>query len=69
MRNPTDDDQNITWTREAWSALNQFSDGGVYLNFLGFQEEGEQLMRHNLERIMSDSLPSKNAMTQRTFSS
>lgn len=53
--NPDDDALNIEWTREAWSALNQFSDGGVYLNFPGFQEEGEQLMRRqfgkNYERL------------------
>ncbi len=53
--NPHDDSINIAWTREAWSALNQFSDGGVYLNFPGFQEEGEQLMRRqfgkNYERL------------------
>ena len=50
-----DDDINIGWTRKAWDALNQFSDGGVYLNFPGFQEEGEQLMRRqfgkNYERL------------------
>lgn len=55
--NPEDDDQNIDWAREAWFALNQFSDGGVYLNFPGFQEEGEQLMRRqfggNYERLAS----------------
>lgn len=55
--NPDEDETNIAWTRQAWSALNQFSDGGVYLNFPGFQEEGEQLMRRqfgkNYERLVA----------------
>lgn len=52
---PDEDEANIVWTRSAWTALNQFSDGGVYLNFPGFQEEGEALMRRqfgkNYERL------------------
>ena len=52
---PDADEANIAWTRVAWDALNQFSDGGVYLNFPGFQEEGEELMRRqfgkNYERL------------------
>jgi FAD/FMN-containing dehydrogenase len=52
---PADDDRNITWTRATWTALNTYSDGSVYLNFPGFQEEGESLTRRqfgaNLERL------------------
>jgi FAD/FMN-containing dehydrogenase len=41
---PTESERNIAWTREAWAKMRQFSDGGIYLNFAGFLEEGEQLL-------------------------
>lgn len=40
-----DDEGNITWVRESLAALAPFSDGSRYLNFPGFQEEGEAMMR------------------------
>jgi FAD/FMN-containing dehydrogenase len=53
--NAVDDERNIQWTRTAWDDLNAYSDGTVYLNFPGFQEEGEALMRRqfgkNYERL------------------
>ncbi len=37
--------KNITWTRDFWEAMQQFSDGGVFFNFPGFFEEGDKLMK------------------------
>lgn len=52
---PADDEGNIAWTRQVWDDLRHYSDGGVYLNFPGLQEEGEALMRaqfgKNYERL------------------
>jgi FAD/FMN-containing dehydrogenase len=42
---PNDDASNIAWARETIADLQPFSDGGRYLNFAGFQEEGEAMMR------------------------
>ncbi|NBM16309.1 FAD-binding protein [Streptomyces sp. GC420] len=46
---------NIAWVRETFADLTSFSDGGVYLNFPGFLEEGEQLVRRgygkNFDRL------------------
>ncbi|HKT96174.1 MAG TPA: FAD-binding oxidoreductase [Paraburkholderia sp.] len=39
----TQDEANIQWAREAWSALRPFSTGGVYANNLG--DEGEDRVR------------------------
>lgn len=41
----SDDDANIAWVRRAVSAMKQHSDGSHYLNFPGFQEEGDAMMR------------------------
>jgi FAD/FMN-containing dehydrogenase len=35
----------IEWARAFWKDMQAFSDGGVYLNFPGFGEEGEALTR------------------------
>ena len=43
--NPADDVANIAWLREFIAAMQQFSDGSRYLNFPGFQEEGDEMMR------------------------
>lgn len=43
--NPDETEENIAWTREVWEELHRFSDGGLYLNFPGFGEEGEELVR------------------------
>lgn len=42
---PGDDDANIAWARSLVTALGPFSDGTRYLNFAGFQEEGDALVR------------------------
>lgn len=42
---PSDDASNIAWARDMVAALEDFSDGSRYLNFAGFQEEGEAMMR------------------------
>jgi FAD/FMN-containing dehydrogenase len=42
---PDESEQAIAWTRDAWAAMHQFSDGGLYLNFPGFGEEKEELLR------------------------
>jgi FAD/FMN-containing dehydrogenase len=40
-----DDEANIAWVRECVADMRRFSGGGAYLNFAGFFEEGDQLMR------------------------
>jgi FAD/FMN-containing dehydrogenase len=49
-------EQNVAWTREVFADLRSFSAGGIYLNFPGFLEEGEQLLREgygrNYERLV-----------------
>jgi len=40
-----DSEANIEWTRTLWEDMHRFSDGGLYLNFPGFGEEGEDLTR------------------------
>jgi FAD/FMN-containing dehydrogenase len=50
-----DSDANVAWVREMFADLRTFSAGGVYLNFPGFLEEGDELAREgygaNLERL------------------
>lgn len=43
--NPEDDEANVTWLREFIEDMQEFSDGSRYLNFAGFQEEGDEMMR------------------------
>ena len=40
---PSESDRNIAWVRDFWMAMQPFSNGGVYLNFPGFGEEGGKL--------------------------
>jgi FAD/FMN-containing dehydrogenase len=40
-----DDEANIAWTRAIIDEASELSPGGTYLNFPGFVEEGEQLLR------------------------
>lgn len=40
-----DDEVNIDWVRSFLESMKPFSDGGLYLNFAGFQEEGKGLMK------------------------
>jgi FAD/FMN-containing dehydrogenase len=43
--NPRETDQNIAWSRRAVATWQQFSKGGSYLNFPGFGEEKEAMLR------------------------
>jgi FAD/FMN-containing dehydrogenase len=49
-QNRTEDETNIQWTREVYKDMQRFSKGGVYLNFPGFGEEGEAMLRDSYER-------------------
>ena len=42
---PQETERNIAWTRQLWADLRRFSSGGLYLNFTGLDEEGEDLVR------------------------
>jgi FAD/FMN-containing dehydrogenase len=42
---PVDSERCFAWTRAAWADMHRFSDGGLYLNFAGFGEEKENLVR------------------------
>jgi FAD/FMN-containing dehydrogenase len=46
----------IAWTRQTWSAMQRFGQGGIYLNFAGLGEEKEQLLRaaygDNFDRLV-----------------
>ena len=50
------DSENVAWVREVFADMQSFSRGGVYLNFPGFLEEGEGLVREgygrNYERLV-----------------
>jgi FAD/FMN-containing dehydrogenase len=52
---PADDEANIRWARELWTAMRPFSTGGVYVNNLG--DEGEDRVRaaygDNYERLVA----------------
>ena len=54
---PEEDEANIAWARNSFSDLRRFSDGGIYLNFPGFLEEGDAMMRdaygENYERLVA----------------
>ena len=53
--NPKDDDANIAWTRKLYKDAERFSPGGLYYNFPGFMEEGDELLKKsygsNYERL------------------
>ncbi len=53
-----DDERATGWTREAWAEMQDYSNGGAYLNFPGQGEEGETLLRasygsDNYERLVA----------------
>jgi FAD/FMN-containing dehydrogenase len=52
-----EDEANIAWARGCYADMRRFSCGGVYLNFPGFLEEGQGLMRdaygENYERLVA----------------
>jgi FAD/FMN-containing dehydrogenase len=54
--NPADSERSIAWTRSAWADMRRFGSGGLYLNFAGFGEEKEDLVRAgygaNYERLV-----------------
>jgi FAD/FMN-containing dehydrogenase len=53
---PHEDEANVAWVRECVADMQRFSDGGMYLNFPGFLEEGQEMMRdaygENYERLV-----------------
>jgi FAD/FMN-containing dehydrogenase len=54
---PQEDEANIAWARDCYADMRRFSGGGLYLNFPGFLEEGQGLMRdaygENYERLVA----------------
>jgi len=54
---PQDDEANIAWVRNCVADMRQFSSGGMYLNFPGFLEEGDQMLHdaygENYERMVA----------------
>jgi FAD/FMN-containing dehydrogenase len=52
-----DDEANIAWVRECVADMRRFSGSGAYLNFGGFFEEGDRLIRNafgeNYERLVA----------------
>jgi FAD/FMN-containing dehydrogenase len=42
---PATTDEAIGWARDFWASIDRFSTGGLYLNFAGFGEEKEALVR------------------------
>lgn len=54
---PQETERNVQWTREVWASMQRFSRDGLYLNFAGFGEEKEALVRSsyapNYERLVA----------------
>ena len=54
---PADDEHCIAWTRQFWSEMQPYSPGGLYLNFGGFGEEKDELVKSafgdNYERLVA----------------
>jgi len=42
---PAQNDANIAWARNAHRSMDRFSSSGIYLNFPGFGEEKEEMVR------------------------
>jgi hypothetical protein len=53
---PAEAERNIDWTRRVWAETQRYSRGGLYLNFPGFVEEGEALVRAALGSATYDRL-------------
>ena len=53
---PEDDEANVAWARACLADLERYALEGMYLNFPGFLEEGESMMRSafgvNFERLV-----------------
>lgn len=43
-KDPEDNQQQVQWTRDLWTAMRPFSTGGVYVNFLG-EDDGQNRVR------------------------
>ncbi|MGH9172831.1 MAG: BBE domain-containing protein, partial [Vicinamibacterales bacterium] len=54
---PATSDANIAWAREAYASMSRFQSSGIYLNFPGFGEEKDDLVRAaygpNYERLVA----------------
>jgi FAD/FMN-containing dehydrogenase len=54
---PADTERSIAWSCSAWSAMRDFSSGGIYVNFPGLGEEGQELVKAayggNYERLVA----------------
>jgi len=55
--NPADNDRNVQWAREAIAAMRPYSKGGLYLNFAGFGEDKDAVLRDtfgpNYDRLIA----------------
>ena len=55
-KNPNSDDENIKWARDVWDDLSQYTQGGLYMNFAGFEEDRDTLLqksyRQNYDRMI-----------------
>jgi len=53
---PEDSERNVSWTRDVFDQLKQYSTGGSYLNFPGFADEDEAYLKNsygkNFERLV-----------------
>ena len=45
---PSGDDANVAWARELLAAVEEHASDGLYLNFPGFLEEGQSLVRASM---------------------
>ena len=54
---PAENDANISWARALVKSMGPFSRGGLYLNFAGFGEEKEAMLRDaygaNYDRLVA----------------
>ena len=54
---PAQNERNIQWARDLVGAMRPFSRGGLYLNFAGFGEEKEAMLRDayraNYDRLVT----------------
>jgi FAD/FMN-containing dehydrogenase len=54
---PADTDSNIAWARNAYASMSRFRSSGIYLNFPGFGEEKDDLVRRsygaNYDRLVA----------------
>ena len=44
-KDPAQDEEALSWSRELWNRMHRFSFGGLYLNWGGFGEEKQDLVR------------------------